>query len=453
MSDLINLDAERAVVGAVFSRPDAMADLADRLPAEAFGDRQCRWVYKAMLSLWNKTPRVPADYITVPAEIVTAMGGKSETAVLDFVTGIATEYHPGYSLDAHVDLILEMARRRTLAEEASGLVKAAYDGEPDLDAALTTLRQRVDAFRPVTGDPLSLAEQMEAFRELTMRKWSGDFVERLTKTGIKRFDRMMAGGLRAGQVMYLGARPSMGKTALMLKMASQSRSIFFSLEMPKEDLLNRLASTLAGVSFSVAMDPDEMLDVTIRDALRDRWLDASYEVQTWPLTIVDNVFDTVGMRRFVDQMRQSGEVDGVYVDHVGIINDRIPRASLYERTSEISHRIKRLAMDAKLPVVVAAQLNRDVESRPGCLPYMSDMRNAGELEEDAHVVALMYRRKYYVDKGMVKESPEEDWIHPTKGDPSWQKVSINLAKNRNGEPGMIDLGWEPRAMRYHEVAA
>ncbi|MCC6315680.1 MAG: hypothetical protein IT337_16910 [Thermomicrobiales bacterium] len=441
------------MVGAVFSRPDAMAELADRLPPEAFGDRQCRWVYKAMLNLWNKSPRVPADYITVPAEIVTAMGGKSEAAVLEFVTGIATEYYPGYGLDAHTDLILEMARRRTLAEQAAGLVKAAHDGEPDLDAALTTLRQRVEAFRPVTADPLSLAEQMESFRELTLRKWSGEYVEKLATTGIKRFDRMMAGGLRGGQVMYLGARPSMGKTALMLRMASQSRSVFFSLEMPKEDLLNRLASTLAGVSFDIAMDPDLMIDVTTRDTLRSRWLDASYEVQTWPLTIVDDVWDTAGMRRIVERMQQDGAVDAVYVDHVGIINDRIPRASLYERTSEISHRIKRLAMDCRLPVVAATQLNREVENRPGCLPYMSDMRNAGELEEDAHVVALMFRRQYYVDKGMVKEDPDQDWIHPTKGDPSWQKVSINLAKNRNGETGAIDLGWEPRAMRYHEVAA
>jgi replicative DNA helicase len=266
-------------------------------------------------------------------------------------------------------------------------------------------------------------------------------------SGVKDLDRMLSGGLRGGELLILAARPSIGKTALMLHMARRTHSVVFSLEMPKKAILNRLTSTHAGVSYDVAMNPNVIGDATRRDHLRDRWLTASEEVATWPLVILDGPHTTAQITATVDRLRQERPVDAVYVDHLGWLNDQFRYSSQYERASELSRRVKRVALSTGLPVVALSQLNRDVESNPGCVPFLSNLRDSGKVEEDADAVILLYRRFYYVQKGMVKPGPE-DYI--TGKD--WERVSLSIAKNRNGETGSIDLGWEPFGMRYHEVS-
>jgi len=439
MTDLINLDAERAVVGAVFSRPDAMAELADRLPPEAFGDRQCRWVYKAMLNLWNKSPRVPADYITVPAEIVTAMGGKSEAAVLEFVTGIATEYYPGYGLDAHTELILEMARRRTLAEQAAGLVKAAHDGEPDLDAALTTIRQRVEAFRPRSTDGESIAEQAAMVRDEALARWSGDLVDVLIPTGIASLDRMLNGGMRLHEFMVLAGRPGMGKSSVALHMARQCRALYVSLEMPWKLILNRLIAAVSGVPYRVGVTGIGSLDE------QERWLWGSEQVERLPLTVTDKVRTTAEIQAEVVKHGY----DLVIIDHLGRLADHFKgNVSSYERMSTLSWRCKEMTLRNDLAIIGLSQLNREVESRSGCTPFLSDLRESGRLEEDADHIALLYNRWYYASRGMggLDAKADLDFIAGT----NWERMVVQLAKNRNGETGGVEVGWEAKPMRLHD---
>jgi replicative DNA helicase len=139
-------------------------------------------------------------------------------------------------------------------------------------------------------------------------------------------------------------------------------------------------------------------------------------------------------------------LSAVFVDHLGLIGDEGKRGGEYERVSLISRRLKELAMRLNVPVVCLAQLNRAVEDRPECVPQLSDLRDSGRIEEDGDVVLMLYRRMYYVTKGAMK-SEVDDFIPQT----DLHRVKFKLEKNRNGEPGVADMGWNGPSMKFVDV--
>lgn len=442
VNDLIDHDAERAVLGAVLTQPDTIASLADWLPADAFGDRRNRAVWLAILRLWSR--RQPATLVTVPAELLAMKPSANRDDLAAFVHDLYVRADPGAFAYAsyHGEVILAMARRRAVADQGAALVRQAHQGEVAVEEGVRALRSCVEPFGGTTHDRPTFDDGIGDLQAEVLSRWDGTLVERVTPTGVAMLDRMLAGGLRGGDMLVLAARPSIGKTALMLHMAARSRSLVFSLEMPRKAIYNRIVSTEAGVSYDVAM-------TRVGDmAQRERWLEASERVRSWSLEIIDDIRTTAGIEAEVERRKLDGAVDAVFVDHIGWLSDPFPgKASQYDKVSALSRRCKELALRQDVPVVVVSQLNREVEHRSGCFPYMSDLRESGKIEEDADVIALMFRRAYYADKGMVAPDDEKDHILGT----GWDRLSLNIAKNRNGSTGGVDLGWERQTMRVHEV--
>lgn len=444
MNELIDYDAERSLLGAIFHQADTIAQVADWLPVEAFGDRRNRSIYAAILRLWSR--REPATMVTVPSELQAMKPSADRAAAGDYIRGLITEVDLSAVLYApyHGDVILAMARRRTIAEHGAELVKAAYGGAVDVDETTRRLRSAVDGFVRADDEPQTFAEQVAAYRETVLRRWSGELVDVILPTGIAGLDRCLSGGIRPGEFFVLAGRPGMGKSSVALHMAQRMRCLFVSLEMPAEMVTNRLIAATARVPYAVGVS-------TIGDiGQRERWLAASERVEAMPITVTDTIRTTGAIESEIERMRLDGDVDAVVIDHVGRLADPFKAsAPSYERMSALSWRCKELAMRAKVGVFGLSQLNREVEGRKGCIPVLSDLRESGRLEEDADHVALLYNRRYYSSRqmGSLEAKDDLDYITGT----NWERLTIHVAKNRNGVHGTVDLGWEAQCMAVHET--
>lgn len=437
MTDLVNIEAERSVIGTILINPDAMADIVDWLKPEAFGDRASRAVYRAMLRLWER--REPATIITVSAELM-AMGGKDQTAADNFLMSCLQIDNP-YFVTFHAEVIMRFARNRALWSGCESMLKtAALGGDFDAADLWAPVFRDIETFTKPGAGINTAAEQMQALRAMADDRWSGRTIERILPTKMFKVDRLLGGGLRDSQLIYLAARPGMGKSAFMNHIAANRNVAIFSLEMPWQDVRNRMVATLAGVPFETGVR-------AIGDVEQQaRWVDASFEVETWPVHVIDNLRTTAQIESRCLRLQQEGGLDAVFIDHLGLLSDENKRGGEYERVSMISRRLKEMAMRLAIPTVCLSQLNREVESRTECIPQLSDLRDSGRIEEDADVVLMLYNRRYYVTKGMLK-SGDDDFIPQT----NWDRVKVKVEKNRNGEPGIADIGWEGKYMRWHDA--
>jgi replicative DNA helicase len=439
-SDLVNIEAERAVLSGILGDPDNIAKVVDWLPVDAFGDGQCRAVYLAMTRLWER--RVPATVATVPDALKIRPDQRDRMTVFLADLSIRAGWRDAQQVTYHGDLILELARRRAGERAAAELVADIHKGEPDWEEAAAAIRRSVEPFRRPEDGPVIHADRVDVFTERLQQRWCGELHERVVPTGVRMLDGMLAGGMRGGDLVILAARTSMGKTATMLHVAKRSRSLVFSLEMTEEAILNRLACTEAGVPYDVGMTT-----IGIQEH-RNRLLDATDRVRRMPLTVLDKPWTTARIEAEIERRRLDGEVDAVFIDHISKLSDEFRRASEYERISALSARCKNMALRHDVPVIVLSQLNREVEHRRGCMPFLSDLRESGKLEEDADAVLLLWRRAYYVEKGMADADEEKDRITGT----AWDRLTVNVAKNRNGITGIVDMGFDRNTMRLHEVS-
>ena len=445
MSDLVNVEAEQSVIGSILNRPDSVAEVIDWLRPEMFGDKRARMVYTAIVNLWEK--RTPALPLTITEELV-AMGAKSESNVALYLSDCRL-MGPGLIYTTHFgEIVREKAERRAIEAAGAELVKAAYgDAMPNTDDLIVGARRSIESFQRRRVLPPTQEEQITELRELSESIWSGTHVDRVVATGIRELDRMTAGGIRPGEVWVVGAKQSMGKTATSLHIAKQNAWVYFSLEMSGVAINRRLVATEAGVPYDVAMAP------VCDQRLRDDWIDASYRVATWPMTIIaEQGMTTMRMEAMVERLREDHDVCGVMIDHIGYIADQFRHNNAYEKASEIARRTKQMAGKLDLPVIALQQLSRDVEKRSNYVPTMGDLRDSGKLAEDADLVALLFRRNYYAAKGLVEPDNDQDYV---KIGDRWdfEKLQVRVEKNRNGETGTVVLGWEGKAMRLHEVAA
>ena len=436
-----NIDAEQAILGAILLNPDVLATMSDRLTPDAFFHSANATIFAAMQALF-RVRRIP-DFTTL-TDLLQARGKLDQVGGVAYIASLASSVSTWVYVGEYVDIVLRDARKRALIDGAAEPVGLGYrqtEEEPDYDAVLRRTRERVAVFEPGTVTGAGISDHVDALEDVTLRRWAGELADDVISTGIPSVDHLASGGMRRKELWVLAARPSMGKTALMLHMARRCRSLIFSLEMSAEAVTNRLISTEAGVPYDVAMKA--MGDL----AMRNRWLEAAQLVRSLPITIIDASTTTGQIETTALKLASDQGLDAVFVDHLDHLADRIRTESAFERASELIKRCKGVAMTTGLPLLVLSQLNRAAEERPTCLPQLSDIRTSGRIEEFADVVGLMFRRRYYVARQKLDAGPE-DYVSPSS---NLERVQVDIAKNRNGEIGLALMGWEPRAMRFHDV--
>ena len=423
-----NLDAEKAVLGALLTNGSNMGAVVDTvtsiLKSEDFYRDAHRIIYDAILEIVhaNKT----ADFITVGEELdrrkrLDAVGG------LAYITSLANE-SVSYNVEEHAKIISEKAQLRRLIDAGNKIVGMTYAGEDEPTAILNKAEQMVldlsgqtqseSSFAAIGEVVLSNLDKLNALQQ-------HDGAITGVPTGFKDVDHIF-NGLQKSDLILVAARPAMGKTAFTLNIAQNVT------EMGKEQLVGRILSSVAGVSSEklrrANMDPADWEKVI---AAADRMSKSKLFIDDTPgLTVQD-------MRSKLRRLKVEHGLDLVIVDYIQLMQGRNAGKGSENRqqeVSEISRNLKLIAREFNVPVIALSQLSRSVESRPDKRPVLSDLRESGSLEQDADIVIFLYRDKYY------DENSE-------KGD----NAEVLIRKHRNGSVGTVELQFVGELTQFRDV--
>ena len=436
----INLAMEQAVIAGLLSSPDAIFDVADRLQPEMFSDQRLRFVYQAILSLVEAGTGI--DMLTVENEMLRKDCGLYEQLNgLSFLSEMLLDVRTDAHIRIHAD---ELVRCYTLRLLVNGLKKKETEAQlPSADVAqlLTGVEELAGALRNGMAHTSSLENAgavarrvlEQSYREQAQRE-SGAIIH--IQSGLHDLDAL-TGGLYKGELTVIAGRPSMGKSAVALWMsvqaARQGKAVaYFSVEMSKEQNVARLLSMLSGVN----SDCLRYKGTSATDRLR--LAAAQKELECLPITLEYCGSDTIDdMRAKAQSLHKQGKLDALFIDYLNLVNIVISKNHLQETTDlalgHIARKAKLMAEEMDIPVVLLAQLNREVDRRlPPHFPVLSDLRSSGAIEQVADVVTFVYRFEKY----NVFYDPK------TKEDLRGIGLLI-VAKNRNGATGMAKFRYNP----------
>ncbi len=427
-----NQEAEEAVLGSLLIDPEMLVLVAPTLPAEAFYHQRNKEVYAAMCALDSR--HEPIDFLTVAQELRRA--GKSEPDSDSFLAGLTNTIATSLNVEAYAARVVEAFTRRRMLAAANVIVKQAYAATQPIDECVATAgRALMDVQQDRNTGTTTSAK--EAVGSLMARIQFMN--ERLDKTallglstGFIDWDQMTSGS-QAGDLILVAARPSMGKSALLKDLAvtackAGKRAAFFSLETSTEQLMTRVISGETGI---------DLQRLRMGELRNDEWscfTQASTRVSDWHLQSDDGVGLTVpALRAKVNRIYQRHGLDLILVDYLQLMQGSAENR--VQEVGQISAGLKQIAREFNVPLIAAAQLSRNVESRPDKHPMLSDLRDSGSLEQDADVVAFIYRDEYY-NAGTDQESVAD----------------INIAKNRNGPTGTLKLFFDKRLTTFRNLS-
>ena len=429
-----NIEAEQAVLGAIFLNTDALSDAMEYVEADDFYRRSHQLLFQAMVDLNNNSEAI--DVLTVQNYLSTNnqlddVGGVAYIAEL--ATSVPTAANAGY----YAKIVEEKSMLRRLISTATNIITQANNNDEDVPSLLDSAeRQIMD---------VSERKNRSGFREIkdVLNEALND-VDRLSQqseditglpTGYREFDKMTA-GLQPDNLIILAARPAVGKTAFALNIAqnvatSTDTSVaIFSLEMSAESLVNRMLCAEGSIN---------------ANHLRTGQLDEG----EWQNLIVamgalsnTSIFidDTPGIKMAEIRAKcrrlakEKGNLGLVVIDYLQLIEGS-NKESRQQEVSEISRQLKKLAKELGVPILALSQLSRGVEQRQDKRPVLSDIRESGSIEQDADIVAFLYRDDYY-ERGDSKSDDDED-DEPLNQDVG--EVELIIEKNRAGARGTVKL--------------
>jgi len=427
-----NIDAERALLGSIMLKSDAIHDANESISAESFYVEKHRAIFRAMLDLMNGGN--PIDLLSVANRL-------KEVKELDHVGGnaylaeLVGTVPSSANLKYYAEIVQKKSMMRNLIEAAADITELGYDEASGIEDLLDTADKRMGE---VTSSPTMrkfvpmkdmLGEAWERFEKLH----GGEHEMRGIPTGFPALDNMLA-GFQPSDLIILAARPSMGKTALALDIARQTAVKYgtpvgiFSLEMSSQQLVDRMLSAEARVNAwklrTGKIDSDEEFE-RVRDAM-GRLSKAPIYIDDQPAT------NAVVMRSVARRLKREHGIGLLIVDYLQLMTPTSTRASdsLVQQVTEISRSLKTLARELEVPVLALSQLSRAVEQRRG-KPRLSDLRDSGSIEQDADVVMFIHR------EDRMNENAEPNNI-----------AEIMIEKHRNGPVGKIDLYFDERRTTF-----
>ncbi|MDR2819687.1 MAG: replicative DNA helicase [Desulfovibrio sp.] len=421
-----SVEAEQAVLGGVLMRPQIMHIIVDTLVAEDFYLPSHVILFRAFLALYSKP--APIDLITVAEHLksrneMEAAGGAVYLAELvqAVVSGANAEYYAG--------IVRDKSLQRGLINACAGIISNCYDASREVSALLDESEQAVFAIaQRTTGRDFSPSKDLayQVFDKLGKLADTKDVITGVT-TGYTRLDQLTA-GLQPSDLIIVAARPSMGKTAFALCMAlraaikQQIPTAIFSLEMSKEQLMQRMLAEWGKVDLSRIRRPSLL---TEQDWINLR--DAANKISNVPIFIDDTPsLSTLELRARARRLKADKGLGLVVVDYLQLMRTSRRTDSRELEISDISRSLKGLAKELDVPVVALSQLNRKVEERKDNRPMLSDLRESGAIEQDADVIMFIYRDDVY------KYSKPAD--RPLQG-----TAEIIIGKQRNGPVGVVEL--------------
>ena len=423
-----NLDAEKSLLGAILISEESLPDVTEIVKPKDFYDERHRHIFEAMWNLYER--HCPVDLLTVKDELkkkkLTEKAGGSA-----YLSELASYVPTAAHAKAYADIVNKAAVRRRLISAAASITENAYD-EGSETIELRSLYEVSE--QNVHNDLISisdlLSETFDRLEELHQNKGSIAGY----KTGYPDLDRMTA-GFHKSDLVILAARPAMGKTALALNFASNVANInnkpvlIFSLEMGRQQLINRMLSDASGVeSFKLETGNFSGEDFSqISEAMAELSEAPIYIDDTPGLTVLE--MRTKARRA----AHEHGGLGLIIVDYLQLMSGSSKRAmdNRVQEISEISRGLKLIARELDVPVIALSQLSRTVETRSPQIPMLSDLRESGSIEQDADIVMFLYREDYY--------NPDTDRQNIT---------DLILAKHRRGATGTVELFFDKARVRF-----
>ncbi|MFY9227715.1 MAG: replicative DNA helicase [Candidatus Microsaccharimonas sp.] len=429
-----NLDAEMSLLGAVLIDEETLADISEHVTANDFYDKRHAVVYAAMMRLYEKNR--PVDLLTLTEELkrkneLETVGGSA------YITEL-TNYVPSAAhAEAYAELVGQKAIRRRLIKASADISELGFDEETSTQELLERAEAQLFSVsdQSLKQDLVSiesiLTESFDRMEELHRNKGS----LRGVRTGYRDLDNMTA-GLQRSDLIILAARPAMGKTTLVTNLAynvatiAKQSVLFFSLEMSKEQLVDRMLADASGV------DAWNIRTGNLSDEDFSKLSEAMGEMAEAPIFIDDTPgVSVLEMRTKARRAAHEQPLGLIIIDYLQLMqgsgrND----GNRVQEVSEISRGLKLIARELNVPVIALSQLSRSVESRNPQVPQLSDLRESGSIEQDADIVMFIYREDYY--------NPETDRQHIT---------DLIIAKHRNGPTGKVELYFHPERLRFTSV--
>jgi len=422
-----NFDAEESVLGSILIDSEAIIKIGEILRPESFYDSTHQAIYKAMEALYES--RSPIDAVTLTNQLkkqkqLKQAGGASRIAELSNLVSTAA------NVEHYAKLIVESHVKRRIIQLAGELSGKAFDPSVETAELMDIAEQKVFKVSQTRTDKsfIPLKDTLvESFERLDELQRSGDDLRGLP-TGFVDLDKILA-GLQRSNLIILAARPGMGKTALALNIAhyvaaSAGKKVgFFSLEMSKEELVDRLLVSQADIDAwrlkTGRLDQQDFLKLS----------DAMGVLADAPLFIDDTPGMSIyEMRTKARRLAVEQNVDLIVMDYLQLAHGQT-RDNRVQEVGEISQGLKNLARELKIPVLALSQLNRAVESRGGNDPQLSDLRESGSIEQDSDVVMFLYRE----DNDMQ------------------ESMKLKIAKHRNGPLGTINLFFRGDRIKFFDV--
>jgi len=429
-----NDDAEQAALGAVLLDNDAIDSALQYIRPDDFYSNANRHVFEAVLNLHNQG-RQKADIITVVAEL-RRMGELETSGGAAYVATLTNMVPSSANIDHYAKLVQDCSLRRALLRLSAEMNARSFDESTEGRMILEETQQRIFEL----GEN-RLASSFKSARELMPS--TIEWIDNLRKSkepytgipsGFEELD-VMTSGFQNSELIIVGARPSMGKTALALTMAShivmdkKTPAAFFSLEMSDRALCMRLISAEARI------DSKKIRSGILSNKDMAEIMQAMGKIYEAPLYIVDTPgMRLMDIRSLARRLRSQHDVRIIFIDYLTLIvsdNRDIPR---HEQIAEISRSLKSLARELDIPVVALSQLRRDAEGKQ---PNLADIRESGSIEQDADVVMFLHRER------------ETDAKAGKEGD---GKTELIVAKQRNGPVGKVDIVFVPRYARFESLA-
>lgn len=426
-----NVDAEVSLLGAILIDEDVLATVTDVIKAIDFYDKRHATIFDAMLRLFER--HQPVDLLTLSDELqrkeeLELVGGSAYLSELTNM--VPTAAHA----EAYAELVSQKAVRRRLIKASTDIAELGYDDEANIAELLGRAEAELFAVSDQTlkSDLTSLeqilTESFDRMEELHRDKSK----MRGIKTGYRDFDDMTA-GLQRSDLLILAARPAMGKSTFALNLAyniaSQQKQpvLVFSLEMSKEQLVDRMLADASGVNAW------NIRTGNLSDDDFEKLSDAMGEMAEAPIYIDDTPGMTIlEMRTKARREAHNHPLGLIIVDYLQLMSGSgRSDGNRVQEVSEISRGLKMLAREMNVPVIALSQLSRSVESRSPQIPQLADLRESGSIEQDADIVMFLYREDYY--------NPETDRQHIT---------DLIIAKHRNGPVGRVELYFHPERVKF-----
>ncbi len=425
-------EAEQGVIGAMLRDKDAVLTAAELLTEEDFYQRQYGIMFSAMRELFNEAK--PVDLVTLQDRLK-QKDVPPEVSDTNFLKGIMQAVATSANIRSYCNIVKEKALLRSLIRTNEDIANMCYAGKEDVEDILAQTEKRIfDLLQKRNTREFTPIEEvaMNVLRNIEKASRQKEPITGVP-TGFIDLDYRTA-GLQPSDLILVAARPSMGKTAFVLNILDyvgvkkNMPAMVFSLEMSKEQLVNRM------LSLETLIDADKLRKGTLTDEDWANLVDGLDRISGANIIIDDTPgISVTELRSKCRKVKLEKGLSLVMIDYLQLMSGSGSRSSdnRQQEISEISRSLKAIAREMECPVIALSQLSRACEQRPDHRPMLSDLRESGAIEQDADIVMFLYRDDYY----------NKDTEHPNEAE-------VIIAKQRNGPIGTVTLMWQPQFTRF-----